>query len=115
MTKITTATRIPLAPSLEAAWQGVESSFECFCLTAGVGALERMLSEDAEQLAGAPHSRSEGRVGHRWGLTKGKIGFHGGRVTVHRPRVRSYEGQEVQLPTWTAAQAEDWLGRWAMT
>ena len=114
MTKITTATRIPLAPSLEAAWQGVESSFECFCLTAGVGALERMLSEDAEQLAGAPHSRSEGRVGHRWGLTKGKIGFHGGRVTVHRPRVRSYEGQEVQLPTWTAAQAEDWLGRWAM-
>ena len=114
MTKITTATRIPLAPSLEAAWQGVESSFECFCLTAGVGALERMLSEDAEQLAGAAHSRSEGRVGHRWGLTKGKIGFHGGKITVHRPRVRSYEGQEVQLPTWTAAQAEDWLGRWAM-
>src|SRR5438128_6136928 len=114
MTKITTATRIPLAQSLVAAGQGVEGSLECFCLTAGVGALERMLSEDAEQLAGAPHSRSEGRVGHRWGLTKGKIGFHGGRVTVHRPRVRSYEGQEVQLPTWTAAQAEDWLGRWAM-
>jgi putative transposase len=114
MTKITTATRLPLPPSLEAAWQGVGSSFECFCLTAGIGALERMLSEDVEQLAGAPHSRSEGRVGHRWGLTKGKIGFHGGRVSVHRPRVRSYEGQEVQLPTWTAAQAEDWLGRWAM-
>src|SRR6266566_3913063 len=114
MTKITTATRIPLVPSLEVAWQGVESSFECFCLTAGIGALERMLCEDAEQLAGAPHSRSAGRVGHRWGLTKGKIGFHGGRVTVHRPRIRSYEGQEIQLPTWTAAQAEDWLGRWAM-
>src|SRR6266567_2213986 len=114
MTKITTATRIPLVPSLEVAWQGVESSFECFCLAAGIGALERMLCEDAEQLAGAPHSRSAGRVGHRWGLTKGKIGFHGGRVTVHRPRIRSYEGQEIQLPTWTAAQAEDWLGRWAM-
>jgi hypothetical protein len=28
--------------------------------------------------------------------------------------VRSYEGHEVALPTWTAAQAEDWLGRWAM-
>src|SRR6266567_3899378 len=96
MTKITTATRIPLVPSLEVAWQGVESSFECFCLTAGIGALERMLCEDAEQLAGAPHSRSAGRVGHRWGLTKGKIGFHGGRVTVHRPRIRSYEGQEIQ-------------------
>jgi hypothetical protein len=33
---------------------------------------------------------------------------------VHRPRVRSYDGHEVALPTWTAAQAEDWLGRWAM-
>ena len=33
---------------------------------------------------------------------------------MHRPRVRSYDGHEVVLPTWTAAQAEDWLGRWAM-
>jgi hypothetical protein len=33
---------------------------------------------------------------------------------VHRPRVRSYDGREVALPTWTAAQAEDRLGRWAM-
>src|SRR5262249_3089570 len=32
----------------------------------------------------------------------------------HRPRVRSYDGHEVALPTWTAAQGEDWLGRWAM-
>jgi hypothetical protein len=23
-------------------------------------------------------------------------------------------GHEAALPTWTAAQAEDWLGRWAM-
>ena len=45
---------------------------------------------------------------------KGKIGFHGGKVTVHRPRVRGLDGHELPLPTWTAAQAEDWLGRWAM-
>ena len=48
------------------------------------------------------------------GTTQGKIGFHGGKVTVHRPRVRSFDGHEVALPSWTAAQAEDWLGRWAM-
>src|SRR5205807_2942739 len=114
MTKITTATRIPPSPSLEAAWQDVDSSFERFCLTAGIGAIEQMMFEDARQLAGAPHSRGGDRVGHRWGRTKGKIGFHGGKVAVHRPRVRSYVGGEVELPTWTAAQAEDWLGRWAM-
>jgi hypothetical protein len=33
---------------------------------------------------------------------------------VHRSRVRSYDGHEVALPTWTAAEAEDWLGRGAM-
>jgi hypothetical protein len=35
-------------------------------------------------------------------------------VAVHRPRVRGLDGYELPLPTWTAAQAEDWLGRWAM-
>jgi putative transposase len=96
------------------AWQDVDSSFERFCLTAGIGAIEQMLCGDARRLAGALHSRGGGRVGHRWGMTKGKIGFHGGKVVVQRPRVRSYDGHEVELPTWTAAQAEDWLARWAM-
>jgi putative transposase len=113
MTNPTTTSPMTLVPSLEVAWQDVDSSFERFCLTAGIGAIERMLCEDAEQLAGAPHSRGGGRVGHRWGRTRGKIGFHGGKVVVRRPRVRS-EGHEVALPTWRAAQAEDWLGRWAM-
>ena len=114
MTNTTTTSSLALVPSLETAWQDVDRSFERFCLTAGNGANEQMLCEDAQQLAGAPHSRGGGRVGHRWGRTRGKIGFHSGKVAVHRPRVRSYDGHEVVLPTWTAAQAEDWLGRWAM-
>jgi transposase-like protein len=114
MTKGSTATRIPLSANIQSAWQDVDSSFERFCLTAGLGAIEQMLRDDARHLTGAPYGRGEHRVGHRWGTTKGKIGFHGGKVAVHRPRVRSYDGQEVELPSWTAAQAEDWLGRWAM-
>ena len=114
MTSTTTTSPLALVPSIEKAWQDVDSSFERFCLTAGIGAIEQMLCADAQQLAGAPHSRGGGRVGHRWGKTKGKIGFHGGKVAVHRPRVRGLDGHELPLPTWTAAQAEDWLGRWAM-
>ena len=112
MTNPTTTSPMTLVPSLEAAWRDVDLSFERFCLTAGIGAIEQMLCEDAQRLAGPRHSRGE-RVGHRWGATKGQIGFHGGKVAVRRPRVRS-EGHEVALPTWRAAQAEDWLGRWAM-
>jgi putative transposase len=114
MTNITTPSSIALVPGLEAAWQDVDSSFDRFCLVAGIGAMEQVLREDAQRLTGPRHGRGGGRVGQRWGMTKGKIGFHGGNVAVQRPRVRSYDGHEVGLPSWTAAQAEDWLGRWAM-
>ncbi len=113
MTNTTTLSSIALAPGLAAAWHDVDSSFERFCLTAGIGALEQMLCEDAQRLAGKRHGRRRERAGHRWGTTKGPIGFHGGKVVVRRPRVRS-AGHEVALPSWRAAQAEDWLGRWAM-
>jgi putative transposase len=33
---------------------------------------------------------------------------------VERPRLRSFEGKEQALPSWEAAVAEDWLGKWAM-
>jgi putative transposase len=110
----TTTSAMTLLPSLEMAWRDVDISFERFCLTAGIGALEQMLYEDAHRLAGPRHSRGPGRAGQRWGATRGKIGFHGGKVDVRRPRLRSYDGHEVELPAWRAAQAEDWLGRWAM-
>src|SRR5674476_13878 len=80
----------------------------------GSEAMEQVLREYGQLLTGPRHSRGGSRLGHRWGMTKGKIGFHGGNVAVQRPRVRSYDGHEVELPSWTAAQAEDWLGRWAM-
>jgi transposase-like protein len=102
-----------LVPGLESAWRDVDSSFERFCLTAGIEAMEQMLCEDAQRLAGPRHSRGRTRVGHRWGATRGKIGFHGGEVVIRRPRLRR-DGHEVALPTWRAAQAEDWLGRWAL-
>src|SRR4026209_123976 len=61
MTNVTTPSSLSLVPSLETAWQAVDSSFERFCLTAGIGAIEQMLCDDAQQLAGAPHNRGGGR------------------------------------------------------
>src|SRR5438270_3366399 len=104
MTTTTTPSSLALVPSLKAAWQDVDSSFERFCLTAGVGGIEQMLCEDAQQLAGTPDNRGGGRVGHRWGSTKGKVDCRGGQVGVHRPRVRSYVGQELGLGPGTRAQ-----------
>jgi hypothetical protein len=96
------------------AFAEVSASFERFCLAAGIEALGTMLEKDAEEACGPRHGRGEGRRGHRWGRARGKIGFHGGKVAVERPRVRDFAGREVALPIWQQAVAEDWLGRWAM-
>lgn len=96
------------------AWAAVGVSFERFCLTAGVATLSRMMEEDALRLCGHRYQRLAGRTAHRWGKTKGKIGFHGGTIAVERPRVRARAGSELALPSWEAALAEDWLGQWAM-
>jgi putative transposase len=96
------------------AWDAVGASFEHFCLTAGVATLARMMEEDATALCGRRHERSDGRSAYRWGRTAGKIGFHGGKIEVERPRVRGRAGAETALPSWERALAEDWLGQWAM-
>jgi putative transposase len=103
-----------VASGLETAWENVAASFERFCLTAGVVTLSEMMEQDAVTLCGPRHGRSIDRRGYRWGRTAGKLGFHGGKVAIERPRVRAQGGAEVALPSWEAAQAEDWLGRWAM-
>src|SRR5204863_1830943 len=81
---------------------------------AGMEALGTMMEKDAEEACGPRHGRGDGRRGHRWGHTRGKIGFHGGRVELERPRVRGLAGKELALPSWERAVAEDWLGQWAM-
>src|SRR5690349_4686674 len=97
------------------AFEAVRSSFDKFCLIAGIEALQELLQEEAAALCGERHQRHAGRRGRRWGGTRSPVAFHGGRVGVDRPRVRSREGeQELVLPSWVAAQDEEWLGQWAM-
>jgi transposase-like protein len=83
-------------------------------LAAGIETLSAMMERDAEEACGPRHWRGEERRGHRWGRTKGRIGFHGGKVELERPRVRGLSGTELGLPSWERAIEEDWLGSWAM-
>jgi putative transposase len=103
-----------VASGVEEAWRDIGASFERFCLTAGIASLVEMMDRDSAELSGPRYGRQDGKEGHRWGRTAGKLGFHGGKVAIERPRVRARDGHELALPSWEAAQAEDWLGRWAM-
>jgi transposase-like protein len=114
MERRTTSTAIPTSALKIEALSNISASFEVFCLASGVEALAEMMDHDAQAICGPRHARGHERRAHRWGKTKGKIGFHGGKVEIERPRLRSFEGREQALPSWEAAISEDWLGKWAM-
>ena len=114
MTRTNISRTFAVTPRMEEAWQAVDACFGRFCLTAGVEALQAMMAADVEDLCGRRHARSPDRRGHRWGRTRGKIGYQGGKVDIVRPRVRDADGEEIPLPSWTAAATEDWLGKTAM-
>ena len=115
----TSPSALASAPGMDAivgeAWEAVSTSFEQFCLTAGLASISQMLEEDVTGLAGARYERSGDAPGYRWGSAKGTLGFHGGKVEVERPRVRSrVTGKEIALPTWKEAVEGGFLQQWAM-
>lgn len=114
MKEHTTFTAIPTHAIKAEALMSMTASFEQFCLAAGLEALAGMMEGDAVEACGGRHERSSRRTAHRWGKTKGKIGFHGGKVEIERPRLRGFDGKEQALPSWEEALTEDWLGKWAM-
>ena len=110
----TTSTAIVAEAIVEEAWQDVSASFERLCLSAGIATLANMMKEDAAELCGTRYGRRDGKVGYRWGKTKGNLDFHGGKIEVERPRVRTRERKEMTLPSWEEAASRDLLGKWAM-
>ena len=97
MPRTTTPRTLAVTPRMEEAWQAVDACFGRFCLTAGIEALHAMMAADVEDLCGRRHARSPERRGHRWGRTRGKIGYQGGKVDIVRPRVRGGDGEELAI------------------
>jgi putative transposase len=114
MNRFTTSTTIPTRALKLEALSSISASFELFCLASGMEALGEMMDHDAQAICGPRHARGHERQAHRWGTARGKIGFHGGKVEIERPRLRGFDGKERPVPSWEAAVAGDWLGKWAM-
>ena len=114
MTRDITPAGSPATGAVDEAFAEVRASFDRFCLAAGIEALGTMMEADVTAACGPRHGRDAARRAHRWGRTWGRIGFHGGKIEVERPRVRGVDGREVTIPSWETAAQEDWLGRWAM-
>jgi len=91
MHRFTTSTAIPTRALKLEALSDISASFELLCLASGMEALGEMMDHDAQAICGPRHARGHERQAHRWGTTRGKIGFHGGKVEIERPRLRGFD------------------------
>ncbi|CAK0742253.1 hypothetical protein WCLP8_1300003 [uncultured Gammaproteobacteria bacterium] len=57
---------------LEQAFEVVQTSFEKFCLVAGIEAMQELMEKEAAEICGERYQRHEGRKGRRWGTVKGQ-------------------------------------------
>ncbi|MET4262430.1 hypothetical protein ABIC09_007408 [Bradyrhizobium sp. S3.12.5] len=114
MTRDITSAGSPATGAVDEAHAEVRSSFDRFCLAAGIEALGTTMEADVTEACGPRHGRDAARQAHRWGRTRGGIGVHGGKIEVERPQVRGVDGREVPIPSWKTLTQEDWLGRWAV-
>ncbi len=97
---------------VEEARAEVKEVFEKFCLATAIACLTRMMDEDADRLAGKRYGHSSDKPGYRWGHTRSQVCFHGGKIDVERPRLRSKTaGKEMSLPSWEKISADGCLGR----
>ena len=73
----------------------------------GVVALQEVFAAEAEIVAGPKGQHQAERTHHHWGTTATELTFGGRRIQVARPRVRSTEGEEAQLPSVEAWRQRD--------
>jgi len=76
-------------------------------LSAGTDVLMAMLEDDRAALCGPKHKQSEERENYRHGYDTGPLVLGGRKVPVRKPRVRSIDGDEVELPSWRQFSDED--------
>ena len=109
----TTIVEIPLPPL--GALADIENSFFDLCVGAGHQVLGAMMEQDREELCGPRWKRDPDRTAGRAGTTQSEVTLGGRRIPIRRPRVRSKEGQEVELPSFVFAANQDPLDRHALT
>jgi transposase-like protein len=85
----------------------VRENLREFVISAGTAALTAVLEEERTQLVGPRYAHLPTRQARRSGSAPGELVMGGRRVQVRRPRARTLDGKEVQLPSWTAFGAED--------
>lgn len=85
----------------------VRKELSQFVVAAGMAALTEMLETERRAACGERYAHLPERKAYRGGHAPGELVLGGRRVKVQRPRARTMDGQEVELPSWSAFSSED--------
>jgi putative transposase len=96
------AVRLPL-PLVEV-WEELQPRVEQLTGEAGLQILRAILEDEVTRRVGPPHRPGPESGAVRWGRQPGYVIFSGQKVAVTRPRVRTREGQEVELDSYARLQ-----------
>lgn len=105
----TMSVEVPLP--LLGAFGDIQNAFFELCIDAGQQVLFAMMEQDREDLCGPRWKRDPERSAGRSGTTRSEVTLGGRRIPIPRPRVRSTEGEEVELPTFAFASRRDPMDR----
>jgi len=92
-------------PLLEA-WEELHACVEELAGEAGRKILHGILEEEARQRVGPPHRPDPAAGAVRWGRQPGYVAFGGQKIGIHRPRVRTRDGEEVELESYGKLQQD---------
>ncbi|HEX2712049.1 MAG TPA: IS256 family transposase [Candidatus Acidoferrales bacterium] len=96
------AVSVPL-PLVEV-WEELQPEVEQLTGLAGLQIIRAVIEDEVTRRVGPRYQPAGEGDCLRWGQQPGYVVFAGQKVAVHRPRVRTREGQEVELETYTRLQ-----------
>ena len=101
--------RVPL-PMAEV-WAEMQAQVEELTGQAGLQILRAILENEVTRRVGPPHRPNPTAGCVRWGKQPGYVVFAGQKIPLERPRVRTREGQEVELESYSQLQQDGKLQR----
>ncbi len=101
--------RLPLP--LAEVWEELQADVERLAGEAGLQILSAILQDEVRQRVGPPYRPDPASGARRWGSQPGYVVFGGQKIGIERPRVRTQEGQEVELENYRRLQQDGRMQR----
>jgi transposase-like protein len=85
-------------------WEDLQPEVEHLTGIAGLKIIQVVIEDEVTRRVGPRHHPEAASGCLRWGQQPGYVNFCGQKVRIHRPRVRTREGQEVELESYARMQ-----------